>query len=188
MNFLFSVLLVIIPIFSVQEGPSHVRNGYYNCEQICRCTDFECWPYKVRCTCSSDVVKIRAGSVNCKSSADCGGTTRGNCRVNGECDCYWPRTGPNCNICNSNQYAGECFQFCDMVINCSWNGRCSGQNGSCICFNGWAGRSCKIATLILNIPESKSSTVAPLITPGRTPFPHRWVLGLYLQNLHVCRS
>ncbi|EKX31255.1 hypothetical protein GUITHDRAFT_122543 [Guillardia theta CCMP2712] len=88
---------------------------------------------------------------NCSGNGRCNGQT-------GECDCYEGYSGTSCSegtgggggggggVCGRNSYGASCTEECDMLKNCSGNGRCNGQTGECDCYEGYSGTSCSEGT------------------------------------------
>jgi hypothetical protein len=62
-------------------------------------------------------------------------------------------TGPNCQACDKDTYAGSCQDKCNAKSTCSKNGRCSGLDGRCICNEGFSGPSCSITTELTSTPS-----------------------------------
>ena len=79
----------------------------------------------------------------CSANADCVDTSR-TC-VHETCVCVEEFNGESCELCKSDHYTGKCGINCDELINCSAHGRCSGQDGSCLCFEGWSGPYCNLS-------------------------------------------
>ncbi|EKX43892.1 hypothetical protein GUITHDRAFT_72699 [Guillardia theta CCMP2712] len=98
--------------------------------------------YGPSCTEACDLLK------NCSGNGRCNGQTGG-------CDCYQGYTGADCSeetggggsgICGKNLYGPSCTEECDLLKNCSGNGRCNGQTGGCDCYQGYTGADCSEET------------------------------------------
>ena len=51
----------------------------------------------------------------------------------------------NVSVCPENRFGCECRQECNEIRTCNGQGRCSGENGTCICDRGWSGPFCNMS-------------------------------------------
>jgi hypothetical protein len=101
----------------------------------CSCKCFAGWA-------NSDCIVDVSGSGICNGSvsgSDSGSSSGRDC---GGVECDADHGGPDCNACEEDIYGGGCVTDCDIKTTCSWHGRCSGWDGSCKCFAGWANSDC----------------------------------------------
>ena len=98
---------------------------------------------------------------NC-TSLGCNG--HGRCRGSGKCECFPGYSGISCNetasgcapgfsgseclACKRDVYTNMCNSSCTFST-CNYHGRCSGP-GICMCFKGWTGGTCNVATRAIN--------------------------------------
>jgi hypothetical protein len=133
--------------------------------------NFVCLP------CPAEAASSPAGSIGmdscsvaCDAMVDC--SRNGRCQdQDGSCICDHGWTGPSCNqsaaaspkgdnqlhgrACKRDDYSGSCSVTCDAKVDCSRNGRCQGQDGSCICDHGWTGPSCNQSAAASPTPDNR---------------------------------
>ncbi|XP_060593463.1 multiple epidermal growth factor-like domains protein 11 isoform X2 [Ruditapes philippinarum] len=121
----------------------------FNCSQVCSCPERStCSPRNGQCLCHPGYTgkscdqSCEAGKYGyfCRQTCDCtsGGTDYCN-HVHGYCHCKGGWSGKKCDIiCADNNWGPNCVKTC----NCNGNGRCDGETGDCLCFDGFQGTAC----------------------------------------------
>ncbi len=103
----------------------------------------------------------QAANYSCSNNSDCGWPLRGFCGSNSRCECQMRFGGKQCHYCKENHYAAECGVLCNEVANCSGHGRCSWQDGSCLCFPGWSGSKCNRNVSTIDLHTSPLCAAPP---------------------------